>query len=476
MAKTPAKKRPSKSKKIVERYKGIWSSDFLSVTDNLTKFQVHSTKGQLNFHFLTELFQAKNYETLFSLKDPRTYVEQNLSDFITREEDNYYLTGKNKVKYFIPRFSEVLVDLCTDIDSYDNLDYFKKFLVKLLKNESTDQIPHFLEYLSTQKFMVNEDGNLFAYKAVKENFRDKHSGTFDNSIGVEVTMPRKDVTQNPNETCAPGLHVGNLNYIHNFWNKSTDILLAVTIDPRDLVSVPGVTEGKIRVCKYKVLCRINFDEALRKNKFLTTKEFVDLHTYVDPYKLTKGTSKKKVIKKVKSSSQIKLETVNPAEEKAITTWITERVNKTGSLLWGSVVKAFNKAFPGVATSSTLLSVAENNFDVKKEKVLAKSKISVKQEVVKNEEPISVLPEGTYKYSSNLEIEISSWVSNKLDNAKNNSLTWGTICKSFYKDFPLEDDTNTLKTVVQRDFNFEKAPKLAQSVITFKDSLKGRKWM
>ena len=99
---------------------------------------------------------------------------------------------------------------------------------------------------------INEEGNVLAWKVVRPDFKDKHSGTFDNSPGQTVSMPRIKVTFDPNRTCSAGLHACAYDYLKSFGSVGDQVIL-VEIDVRDIVSVPVDYDGKkIRCCKYVV--------------------------------------------------------------------------------------------------------------------------------------------------------------------------------------------------------------------------------
>jgi hypothetical protein len=132
-----------------------------------------------------------------------------------------------------------------------------KFASKIQKNPSFRAVNELFQFLEKNDHPITEEGNFIAYKRVRENFTDIHSGTFDNSVGNLVEMPRNQVNENPNETCSHGLHVANWDYAHTQFashNPSTDVMLEVEVDPADVVAVPtDYNQSKMRVCRYKVL-------------------------------------------------------------------------------------------------------------------------------------------------------------------------------------------------------------------------------
>ena len=67
-----------------------------------------------------------------------------------------------------------------------------------------------------------KDGRMGAFKAVRADFTDIHSGKFDNSPGKVVSMPREDVDDDPEKTCSAGFHLGALSYVQDFGHITTN--------------------------------------------------------------------------------------------------------------------------------------------------------------------------------------------------------------------------------------------------------------
>lgn len=98
---------------------------------------------------------------------------------------------------------------------------------------------------------ITKDGTFIAYKKVKENYKDIHTGKFDNSIGQTVEMPRREVDDRPDVTCSSGLHVASFPYAQDFGNGR---LVLCEVAPEDVVAVPiDYNQMKMRTCKYKVV-------------------------------------------------------------------------------------------------------------------------------------------------------------------------------------------------------------------------------
>lgn len=152
------------------------------------------------------------------------------------------------------------------IDSivYDDTKAIHNFKERLNKNPSEITREHLLKFLSYNGACLLTDGRFLAYKYVKDNFHDVHSGKFDYSPGKTVKMPRHRVVEDPNMPCSAGLHIGSWEYSGSLghYRKHIKVLLCV-IDPSDVVSVPyDYDHQKIRCCKITSIKEI--DEPLNK--------------------------------------------------------------------------------------------------------------------------------------------------------------------------------------------------------------------
>lgn len=131
------------------------------------------------------------------------------------------------------------------------------FLENLMENpsyRSREALYDFLEHFSAP---LTEDGCFIAFKRVRGNFKDIHTGKFDNSPGQVLTMPRSQVDDDNQRTCSAGLHVCADEYLTGFANHSDNKTVVVKVNPRDVVSVPyDYNFSKMRTCGYEVLREI----------------------------------------------------------------------------------------------------------------------------------------------------------------------------------------------------------------------------
>jgi hypothetical protein len=125
-----------------------------------------------------------------------------------------------------------------------------KFWERLQKNPSYRSVQMLFSFLRHQGIPLTEDGCFLAYKGVRTDYKDAHSGQFDNSPGAMNEMPRNKISDDPKVACHEGFHVGALAYAKTFSQR----VVVCKVDPADVVCVPyDESQHKMRVSKYKVI-------------------------------------------------------------------------------------------------------------------------------------------------------------------------------------------------------------------------------
>ena len=129
------------------------------------------------------------------------------------------------------------------------------FLNNLMENPSMQSQKELYDFLEHEHLPITEDGHFLAYKAVRNDYKDKYRGTFDNSVGKVCSMQRAKVDDDRSRGCSDGLHAGALNYVAGYGSfESGDKIVIVKINPKDVVSVPSDCNcEKLRTCRYEVV-------------------------------------------------------------------------------------------------------------------------------------------------------------------------------------------------------------------------------
>ncbi len=128
------------------------------------------------------------------------------------------------------------------------------FLFNLMKNPLQSAIAELYDFLEASNLPITEDGHFMAYKKIRKDYKDIHSGTMDNSPGKIVEMPRDKVNPDRMQTCSYGLHFCSKSYLPHFGNSYGSRIVLVKINPKDVVSIPAdYDNAKGRACRYEVI-------------------------------------------------------------------------------------------------------------------------------------------------------------------------------------------------------------------------------
>ncbi len=141
------------------------------------------------------------------------------------------------------------------------VDALCNFLSRLKENPSKRAVDELYGFLENNDLPLTPDGYFLAYKKVRSDYSDIHSGTFDNSIGQTCSMPRNEVNEDKDQTCSSGLHFCSLEYLPNFGGRSGNRVMILKINPRDVVSIPSdYNNAKGRTCRYEVVSEHNAED------------------------------------------------------------------------------------------------------------------------------------------------------------------------------------------------------------------------
>jgi hypothetical protein len=134
-----------------------------------------------------------------------------------------------------------------------------KFILKLNLNPSKRAVDELYTFLEHRALPITDNGNFLAYKAVRADYTDKHTGKFVNTVDAVLEMPRNKVDDDKNVGCSYGFHAGTVEYAKDFMDRNGHLMI-VEINPADVVSIPTDCQfQKLRTCKYKVVGEYEID-------------------------------------------------------------------------------------------------------------------------------------------------------------------------------------------------------------------------
>jgi hypothetical protein len=136
------------------------------------------------------------------------------------------------------------------------LNFFKN----LMENPSKRAVDELYDFLEVGELPITEDGCFLAFKNVRSNYLDIHSGKFDNSVGKVCEMPRNAVDEDKERTCSYGLHFCSIQYLPSFSDSDGGKTMIVKINPKDVVAIPAdYNNTKGRTCRYEVVAEYKDD-------------------------------------------------------------------------------------------------------------------------------------------------------------------------------------------------------------------------
>lgn len=144
-----------------------------------------------------------------------------------------------------------------------DIGHMVKFLENLMSNPSYRAVNELYDFLEAGGIPITENGTFLTYKKIRSDWKDIHSGKFDNSIGTVVKMPRNMVDEDSSRTCSAGLHVCSYGYLPHFGCSGGDRVVICEVNPADVVSIPtDYNNTKMRVCAYTVIGEVeNYADA-----------------------------------------------------------------------------------------------------------------------------------------------------------------------------------------------------------------------
>jgi hypothetical protein len=184
-----------------------------------------------------------------------------ISTFIARATFGRVQIGDAGVKWDGTNVGNVIADRLLELlRGGHDLEPLARFLERLMENPLQTAKDELYLWLESGNAPITPDGYFLAFKAVRHDYKDKYSGTFDNSVGQIVSMPREQVDPDRQNECSRGLHFCSHDYLQNFASQGNPIMI-VKIDPADVVAIlKDYNNQKGRTWRYEVVGEVPQDE------------------------------------------------------------------------------------------------------------------------------------------------------------------------------------------------------------------------
>jgi hypothetical protein len=222
------------------------------------------SKTHVTYQKVVDAIKANDWDTVKNIIDPVKVVLNYGAGNVSIQGDKLFWKGQPFAGVLATRMIQMLQDGFT-------VEPMVNFMHNLMKNPSKRSVDELYGFLEKNNLPLTPDGYFLAYKKVRRDFKDIHSGTMDNSPGTVVEMERNQVDDNKDQTCSTGLHFCGLSYLDHFGGSDSRVVI-VKIDPADVVSIPSDYNGaKGRACRYEVIGEMGvkaedaFDKPVQEN-------------------------------------------------------------------------------------------------------------------------------------------------------------------------------------------------------------------
>lgn len=209
-------------------------------------------RTHIGYQKLVDAIKADDWDSVRDLIEPKKVVVSYSRGKITIDNGEMLWQGQ----VFNSALSRRMIEM---LEQGFPIDPMVEFMHNLMQNPSKRAVDELYGFLEKNNLPITPDGHFLAYKKVRDNYMDCHTGTMNNSVGSVVEMLRNQVDDNKDNTCSQGLHFCSQEYLRSFGGERTVIL---KINPRDVVSIPSdYNNSKGRCCRYEVVGEIEQDRA-----------------------------------------------------------------------------------------------------------------------------------------------------------------------------------------------------------------------
>jgi hypothetical protein len=200
-----------------------------------------------NFENIIESIKNKDWDNLPTLFDVKMAISQFTQGMVEIVDNQLYYNNALLNNVLTERILEMFRN------GFD-VAPMSLFLQNLMLNPSRTSVEELYLFLEATTLPITEDGHFLAYKKVRDDFRDIYTGKFDNSPGQVVREERNKVDDQRDNTCSNGLHFCSLSYLRHYGTASSNRVVIVKINPKDVVSIPSdYNNAKGRCCEYTVV-------------------------------------------------------------------------------------------------------------------------------------------------------------------------------------------------------------------------------
>ena len=239
------------------------------------------SKNHITYNKLLAAIKAGEWETVQDIIEPKQVVLNFGQGNVSVEGEKIFWKGREMHNALTKRMVAMIQE---DFP----VEPLIAFMENLMENPSKRAVNELYGFLEKNTLPITSDGCFLAYKKVRADYLDCHTGTVlnkpaayltdedtaaiaetvgkNNEVTVEVvdgvtvvSMERNLVDDDQNRTCSTGLHFCSQDYLKSFGGERIVIL---KINPRDVVSIPNdYNDSKGRCARYEIVDEIDKDKA-----------------------------------------------------------------------------------------------------------------------------------------------------------------------------------------------------------------------
>jgi hypothetical protein len=219
------------------------------------------SKSHITFQKVLDAIKAQDWNLVKDIIEPVKVVLNYGKGNVSVQGEELFWKGK-------PMHNALTTRMIAMLQDGFPVEPLVNFMENLMTNPSKRAVTELYGFLEKNSLPITPDGCFLAYKKVRNDFLDIHSGTMDNSVGSVVEMERNEVDDNKDQTCSTGLHFCSQDYLPHFGNGYDSRVVILKINPADVVSIPSdYNNAKGRACRYEVVGEIGNDGDKIDNAF-----------------------------------------------------------------------------------------------------------------------------------------------------------------------------------------------------------------
>jgi len=163
-----------------------------------------------------------------------------LKRFIAKHTLGRVAVGDQEVRFDGVKVGNVVAERILEIlHAGEDIEPMALFLANLMLNPLESAQSELFLWLESGNMPITPDGHFIAFKKVRNNYFDIHSGTVRYMPGDTPTMLRSGVDPNRYNECSSGLHFCSWSYLSNFGGGGGgNRVVIVKINPADVVAIP----------------------------------------------------------------------------------------------------------------------------------------------------------------------------------------------------------------------------------------------